>query len=486
MLDFTVNKDSKTGTETITTSLAGKPLLSTPQLNKGTAFTYEERHAFNLLGKLPARIETLEEQVQRCYKQYSSYVTPLKRNVFLNELHDTNHVLFYRLLQQHLAEMLPTIYTPIVGTAVKEFSAEFRRPRGLYLSYQERDAMDEILDNRSNPEIDLIVVTDGEGVLGIGDQGIGGMDIPIAKLMVYTLCGGIDPTRTLPILLDVGTNNEALLNDPLYLGWRHPRLEGQEYDDFIEKFVRSVNKKFPKVFLHWEDFGRNNARRNLERYQNTLCTFNDDMQGTGVVTLAALLAAVKVNHQSLKDQRIVVFGGGTAGTGISDQIVDALMREGLTKEEARAKFWMIDRAGLLTQDMKDLTPFQYVYARDAAELADWTLAHGSVVTLADVVHHIKPTVLIGCSAVAGAFNEAIIKEMASYQDKPIILALSNPTERAEAQPVDIYQWTDGRALLATGSPFDDVTFHGVQVRIAQCNNAFVFPGLGLGLIAVQA
>lgn len=486
MLDFTVNKDPKTGAETISTSLAGKPLLSTPQLNKSTAFTLEERHAFNLLGKLPARIETLEEQVQRCYKQYSSYTTPLKRNVFLNELHDTSHVLFYRLLQEHLAEMLPMIYTPIVGTAVKEFSSEFRRPRGLYLSYQERDAIEEILDNRSNPEIDLIVVTDGEGVLGIGDQGIGGMDIPIAKLMVYTLCGGIDPTRTLPILLDVGTNNEALLNDPLYLGWRHPRLQGQEYDDFIEKFVTAVHKKFPNVFLHWEDFGRDNARRNLERYQHTLCTFNDDMQGTGVVTLAALLAAVKVNHQHLKDQRIVVFGGGTAGTGISDQIVDALMREGLTKEEARSRFWMLDRPGLLTRDMKDLTPFQQVYARDAAELGDWHLAHGNIVTLADVIHHVKPTVLIGCSAVAGAFSEAIIKEMASYQDKPIILALSNPTERAEAQPADILTWTDGRALLATGSPFDDVLFHGVQVRIAQCNNAFVFPGLGLGLIAVQA
>ncbi len=486
MLDFTVQKNPNTGEETISTSLAGKPLLSTPQLNKGTAFSYEERHAFNLLGKLPARIETLEEQVQRCYKQYASYITPLKRNVFLNDLHDTNHVLFYRLLQEHLAEMLPTIYTPIVGTAVKQFSTEFRRPRGLYLSYQEQDAMEEILDNRSNPNIDLIVVTDGEGVLGIGDQGIGGMDIPIAKLMVYTLCGGINPTRTLPILLDVGTNNEELLNDPLYLGWRHPRLKGKEYDDFIEKFVRAVNKKFPHIFLHWEDFGRDNARRNLERYQDKLCTFNDDMQGTGVVTLAALLAAVKVNGQHLKDQRIVVFGGGTAGTGISDQIVDALMREGLSVEEARARFWMLDRPGLLTQDMKDLTPFQQVYARDPAELADWHLAHGHVVTLADVVTHVKPTVLIGCSAVTGAFSEAIIKDLASYQQNPIILPLSNPTERAEATPADLLAWTDGRALLATGSPFDDILFHGVQVRIAQCNNAFVFPGLGLGLITTQA
>lgn len=486
MLDFSLITDPQTGEEKILTSLAGKPLLSTPQLNKGTAFNYEERHAFHLLGKLPSRVETLEEQVQRCYKQFLSYTTPLKRNVFLNELHDTNHVLFYRLVQQYLAEMLPTIYTPIVGTAVKEFSTEFRRPRGLYISCNEQDFIEEMLDNRSNPEIDLIVVTDGEGVLGIGDQGIGGMDIPIAKLMVYTLCGGIDPSRTLPILLDVGTNNEKLLADPLYLGLRHQRLQGEDYDKFIARFVTTVKKKFPHVFLHWEDFGRDNARRNLEHYQNELCTFNDDMQGTGVVTLAALIAAVKVNGQALKDQRIVVFGGGTAGTGISDQIVDALMREGLTRVEAQQCFWMIDKPGLLTQDMSQLTKFQAVYARNPAELTGWTLSHGSAINLIDVIHNVKPTVLIGCSAVPGAFTEEAIRAMASYQEKPIILPLSNPTERCEAQPKDLLDWTDGRVMLATGSPFEPIVYNGVELRIAQCNNAFVFPGLGLGLITVKA
>ncbi|NNM58920.1 MAG: NAD-dependent malic enzyme [Legionellales bacterium] len=485
MLDFK-KCCSDDGDEYILTSIAGKLLLGVHQLNKGTAFSQEEREEFNLTGKLPARIETLNEQVKRSYKQFEAYTSDLKRNIYLNDLHDTNQVLFYKLVSEYLATMMPYVYTPIVGTAVKEFSTEFRRPRGLYLSYLERDKMEAILGNRSNPEIEVIVVTDGEAVLGIGDQGIGAIDIPIAKLMVYTLCGGIDPNRTLPIQLDVGTNNEKLLADPFYLGWRHERLRGQEYDDFIDQFVGLVRKKFPNVFLHWEDFGRDNARHNLERYQDKMCTFNDDMQGTGVVTLSALLAAVHAKGEQLRDQRIVVFGAGTAGTGIADQIVDALKREGLSEKEARACFWLIDRPGLLTDHLTNLTPFQSIYARPAEETALWQLNDSNIITLADVVHNIHPTVLIGCSAVTGAFTQSIIKEMAASTGRPIILSLSNPTERCEATPQDIIEWTEGRALIATGSPFANVNYHQRDIRIGQCNNAFVFPGLGLGLIAVQA
>ena len=335
MLDFEIFMDA-TGEHCLKTSLSGKPLLTTPQLNKGTAFTEAERKDFDLLGKLPMRVESLDEQIARAYSQFLSFDTKLRQHIYLMSLQNKNEVVFYSVLRRYLEEMMPIIYTPIVGNAVKEFSQEFREARGLYIAYPQIDELETILDNRSNPEIDLVVVTDGEGILGIGDQGVGGMDIPIAKLIVYTLCGGINPRRTLPILLDVGTNNQTLLDNPMYLGWRHERMQGADYDEFIDKFVKAINKKFPKVFLHWEDFGRNNARRHLERYYNSICTFNDDMQGTGVVTLAAIIAAIKLNQSSLAEQRIVVFGAGTAGTGISDEIHRALMREGLTEAQAYA------------------------------------------------------------------------------------------------------------------------------------------------------
>ncbi len=486
MLNFKRYKDPEKNAEWLETTMIGKPLLTTPQLNKGTAFTEKERHELNLIGKLPTQIESLDQQVDRVYQQFCSYRGNLNRNIFLGSLHDSNQTLFYKLVSEHLSTMLPVIYTPIVGTAVKKFSHEFRQPRGLYISYPDRRYIEEILDNRSHPEVELIVVTDGEGVLGIGDQGIGGMDIPIAKLMVYTLCGGVDPTRTLPILLDVGTNNEELLKDPMYLGWRHERLTGQEYDDFIEQFVTAVKKKFPNIFLHWEDFGRENARRNLEKYRDKLCTFNDDMQGTGVVTLSAILAGINVNKQTFRDQQVVIFGAGTAGTGIADQICDAMIREGLSEEEAKQRFWLLDRPGLLTSDMPELTGFQKPYAHEPSVMSEWQLDNPGSIQLADVVRNVKPTILIGCSAVAGAFSEAIIKEMASHIERPIILPLSNPTERAEAAPINLFKWTDGKALIATGSPFEDVDFDGRHIRIAQCNNAFVFPGLGLGLLTTKA
>ena len=486
MLDFKIHRDTQTGEQYIETSLCGKPLLTTPQLNKGTAFTNEERKEFGLLGKLPHRVETLDEQVKRAYLQYSSYTTRLQQNIYLNNLHDKNQVLFYKLLDRHLGEMLPTIYTPIVGTAVKRFSHEYRQPRGLYIAHSDKHQLEEIIKNRSNPEIDVIVVTDGEGVLGIGDQGIGGMDIPVAKLMVYSLCGGIVPTRTLPVFLDAGTNNQDLLNDPMYLGCRHPRISGQEYDDFIATFVQEIHKQFPNAFLHWEDLGRNNARRILDKFQNDLCTFNDDIQGTGAVTLAALLAACEVTGSKLKDQRIVVFGAGSAGTGISDQIIDFLVNEGLSVEEAHQRFWLIDRQGLLLQNDPELTAAQKPYGRNPAEIQQWKINNKQYASLTDTVRHVKPTVLIGCSAQPGAFSQDLIETMSKHCERPIIFPLSNPDEKCEALPADILLWSEGKALIATGTAFAPVEYQNRMVQIAQCNNALVFPGIGLGVLAVNA
>lgn len=486
MLDFRLNRDPQTGELYIETSLSGKPLLTTPQLNKGTAFTQEERKEFGLLGKLPNRVETIDEQVKRAYLQYSSYTTRLQQNIYLNNLHDKNQILFYKLLSRHLGEMLPTIYTPIVGTAVKRFSHEYRQPRGLYIAHSDKNQIEEIIANRSNPEIDVIVVTDGEGVLGIGDQGIGGMDIPVAKLMVYSLCGGIDPTRTLPVFLDVGTNNQDLLNDPMYLGCRHPRIQNTDYDDFILTFVTEIHKQFPNAFLHWEDFGRGNARRLLDQYQDELCTFNDDIQGTGAVTLSALLAACDVTGTKLHDQRIVVFGAGSAGTGISDQIIDAMVRDGLDLQEAYQRFWLIDRQGLLLETDQDMTDAQKPYARSPEEIKAWTFNEKLHPSLTDTVRHVKPTILIGCSAQTGAFSQDIIETMAVTCERPIIFPLSNPDEKCEAQPADILNWTQGKALIATGTAFPAVEYQNRMVEIAQCNNALVFPGIGLGIMAVSA
>lgn len=468
MLNYTIQRDHKSGEEWIETDLRGKALLTTLLLNKGTAFTYEERCALGLLGKLPYKIETLEEQVVRAYHQYKKYHSPLQKQIYLNNLHDKNEVLFYKLVITHLTEMLPIIYTPIISLAVKAFSHEFRQPRGLYISYPDKDNMTMILKNRTHPKVDAIIVTDGERILGIGDQGVGGINIPIAKLMLYTICGGINPYFSLPIILDVGTDNPELLNDPLYLGWKHPRIRGDEYDDFIDRFVAGVKAEMPKALLHWEDFGRGNARKILEKYRDKMCTLNDDMQGTGVVTLAALLVAVRRTGHSLVDQKIVILGAGTAGVGIADQIVFALEKQGLSKRDARKRIWLVDKAGLLTKSTKELLSFQLPYARDDE----------AMLSLENLVKKIHPTVLIGCAGVGGAFSENIIKDMASFTARPIIFPLSNPNEYAEANPKDILAWTNGRALIATGSPFDP--------KIAQCNNALSFPGLGLGLIASSA
>ncbi len=477
MLDFKIKRNPETQAVWIETAMHGKGLLTT-QLNKGTAFTREERAAFGLEGKLPSCVEVLEQQVERALLRYQELRDPLNKNIFLNELHETNQTVFYSLVKQHLAEMLPYIYTPTVGLAVELFSKKFQRARGLYIAYEERDQIERILDNRSHPDVDLIVVTDGSGVLGIGDQGVGAMMISVAKLMVYTLCGGIHPLKTLPILLDVGTDNPALLEDPFYLGQRHPRITGEAYDAFIDQFVTAVHKKFPHAFLHWEDFEREHARNILHRYQDVLCTFNDDIQGTGVVTLAAILAALKTKQASLSDQRIVIFGAGAAGTGIADQIADGMMAEGLNRFEAASRFWLIDKPGLLTDDMPDLTEAQKAYARD-----DW---QGELRQLIDVIEIIKPTILIGASAVLGAFRKEVIQKMHLFVETPIIFPLSNPTHRAEAMPKDLVEWTDGKALIAAGSPHASIQFKGREITFALCNNALVFPGVALGLISVKA
>jgi malate dehydrogenase (oxaloacetate-decarboxylating) len=482
MLDFHL-KAKNNNDDYIETSLSGKSLLTIPQLNKGTAFTAEERRTFGLLGKLPFKIETLEEQEKRAYMQYSSYSTRLQQNIYLNNLHDKNQVLFYKLVSMHLEEIMPTIYTPIVGTAVKQFSKEYRQPRGLYISYHDKPYLQEIFKNRTNPNIELIVVTDGEGVLGIGDQGIGGMDIPVAKLMVYTLCGGINPIKTLPIFLDVGTNNEELLNDPMYLGCNHPRIHKEEYDAFIDAFVSEVKIHFPNAFLHWEDFGRDNARRILDTYQDKLCTFNDDIQGTGAVTLAALLSAINVTTLPLSDHRFVVFGAGSAGTGIADQIVDALIRQGMQEKDAYDKFWLIDRQGLVLDSDTSLTEAQKPYAKSKKMMSDAGLSDRSLLA---IIQYLKPTVLIGCSAQPGAFNEKIIKEMAKTVERPIIFPLSNPDEKCEAKPSDIINWTKGKALIATGTAFPVIKYKNIEISIAQCNNALVFPGIGLGILVSEA
>lgn len=468
------------------TTLRGVEVLSTPLLNKGVAFTQEEREELGLKGLLPPAVLTLEEQARRAYEQFCSQPDDLLKNVYLTALHDRNEVLFYRILTDHLREMLPIVYTPTVGVAIQRYSHEYRKPRGVYLSINDPSGIEEAFANigATAENIDLVVVTDGEGILGIGDWGVGGINIAIGKLAVYTAAVGIDPSRVLPVILDVGTNREELLNNPFYIGNRHPRITGEAYDEFIDTFVQAVSKQFPKALLHWEDFSSRNARKILDKYRHDICTFNDDIQGTGAVSLAAVLSAVKASGVPLSEHRVVVFGAGTAGIGIADQVRDAMVRVGVSEEESYKRFWCIDRNGLVTDNMEDLLDFQMPYARKAAEVSEWK--QNGVIGLAEVVKHVKPTILIGTSTVAGAFKEEIVKEMASHVERPIILPMSNPTPLAEAKPADLIEWTEGRALVATGSPFEPVTYNGVTYVIGQSNNALIFPGLGLGTIVVRA
>ena len=467
-------------------SLAGHTLLDFPLLNKGSAFSDDERLRFDMLGLLPPHVSSMEDQVRRNYENFRRKETDLDRYVFLSSLHDRNETLFYRLIQEHISEMIPIIYTPVVGIASQSYSHIYRRPRGLYISYPHRAEMETILGNAARESIRAIVVTDGERILGLGDLGVGGMGIPIGKLSLYTLCAGLHPASTLPILLDVGTDNKDLLADPLYLGWRHERLRGQEYDDFVDAFVQGVKSRFPHALLQWEDFSRANARRLLDRYRGQLCSFNDDIQGTGAVTLAGLMAAVKVAGSEMSRQRVVILGAGSAATGVADNIVAAMVAEGLSTDEARSALWLIDIGGLLHSRRTDLESFNRQYAQPFERLSECGLPLQSKIGLAEVVRSIRPTVLIGLSAQGGAFTEPVVRDMAKNVGRPIIFPLSNPTERSEAAPSNLLAWTEGRALIATGSPFPQVVYAGRTVPIGQCNNVYIFPGMGLGVIASAA
>jgi malate dehydrogenase (oxaloacetate-decarboxylating) len=464
-----------------TTTLTGQLLLDNPLLNKGSAFSEDERRELGLLGLLPPHSSSIEEQLTRTYENYRQKQTDIERYIFLTALQDRNEILFYRLLHDHISEMMPIIYTPTVGEGCRRYSHMFRRPRGLYISYPHREEIPALLENAPSDGVQVIVVTDGERILGLGDLGIGGMGIPIGKLSLYTLCAGIHPAATLPIMLDVGTDNRELLDDPLYLGWRHERIRGQQYDDFIDAFVQAVKRQFPAVLLQWEDFSKHNAARLLERYRDRLCTFNDDIQGTGAVTVAGLLAAMKLLRANLADQRIAILGAGSAAIGICDQIVAAMRRAGYSLAEAKHELWLIDSKGLVHSGRTDLEAAKLKYAQPAGRLADFRHF-----TLSDVIRNVQPTTLIGTSGQAGAFSEEIVREMAEHVERPIIFPISNPTSKSEATPADLLEWTNGRALIATGSPFPPVIREGRLIRIGQCNNAFIFPGVGLGIITSGA
>ena len=465
----------------------GTQVMREPMIFRGTAFTPEERAALGLVGLLPDGVTTLDSQARRVYAQYSRARDDLAKNVYLTSLRDRNEVLFYRLLSDHVEEMLPIIYTPTIGQAIERYSHEYRRPRGVFLSIDHPERIEESLANfgSSADEVDLIVATDSEGILGIGDQGVGGIEIAIGKLTVYIAAAGIHPRRVIPVVLDVGTDNQALLTDPMYLGNRHARVRGERYDAFLDAYVETAHRMFPNAMLHWEDFGVDNARRILDRYAGDICTFNDDMQGTAAVALAAAVAGVRAAGSRMRDQRVIILGPGTAGVGIADFLREAMVRDGLSASEAARRIWLVGRPGLLTDDLgTQLRDFQQPYVRPAAEVSDW--APSGRPGLAETVGRVAPTMLIGTSTQAGAFTEPIVREMARRVERPIIFPLSNPTSKAEALPADLLAWTEGRALVATGSPFPPVRHAGVVHQIAQANNALVFPGLGLGVVVARA
>jgi malate dehydrogenase (oxaloacetate-decarboxylating) len=465
----------------------GRNVLGNPMTNRGTAFTIEERVALGLTGLLPSGVSTIDNQCRRVYEQYRRATTPLARYNYLSNLRDRNEILFYRLLTDHIDEMMPIVYTPTIAEAIERFSHEYNRPRGVYLSIDHPDLIEQsLLSYGLGPdEVDLIVATDSEGILGIGDQGVGGIQIAIGKLSVYVAAAGIHPRRALPVVLDTGTDNLGLLSNDMYIGERHGRVRGEKYDAFLDQFVHTVHRVFPSAMLHWEDFGSANAHRILRRYRDEVCTFNDDIQGTAAVALAAVLAGVKVAGTRLADQRVMIFGAGTAGAGIADLLRETMVKHGQSEEDARAAFYGFGRRGLLIED-QPLQPHQVPYARSRADVAHWKVADPHAITLHEAVNEVQPTILIGTSTIGGAFTEQIVRAMAAHCDRPIIMPLSNPTPRAEATPTDLLTWTDGKALVATGSPFDPVTMGNTRYHIAQANNALIFPGLGLGVAASRA
>lgn len=463
---------------------AGPSLLETPLLNKGSAFSEEERSHFNLTGLLPPRFETIDEQVERAYMQYRSFQTNLNKHIYLRAIHDNNETLFFKLVQAHLAEMMPIIYTPTVGDACEQFSDIYRSSRGLFVSYDQRHQLDDILRNATKNKVKVIVVTDGERILGLGDQGIGGMGIPIGKLSLYTACGGISPAYTLPVMLDVGTNNEKLLNDPMYMGWRHPRIAQAEYDEFLEMFISAIKRRWPHVLLQFEDFAQPNATPLLKRYRDEICCFNDDIQGTASVTVGTLLAACRTKGDKLSEQRVAFVGAGSAGCGIAEQIISQMVSEGISEQQARSQVFMVDRFGLLTEDMNGLRDFQEKLVQAKTAVNEWQV-EGEYASLLEVMNGAKPTILIGVSGVPGLFTEEVIKAMKSHCAKPIVFPLSNPIRQVEATPEQVINWTEGEVVIATGSPFAPVEYKGQLFPIAQCNNSYVFPGIGLGVVSAN-
>ncbi|WP_291688093.1 NAD-dependent malic enzyme [Bradyrhizobium sp.] len=473
---------------TVTTSLSGYHLLADPLLNKGTAFTEAERDMFDLHGLLPPNIGVLDEQLSRRLQALRNFKTDLERYSFLRGLQDTNETLFFALLVKNIEELLPIVYTPTIGAGCQQFSRLFRKPRGLFLSLPHKRTLKKILANPHFDRVEAIVVTDGERILGLGDQGAGGMGIPLGKLALYTACGGIHPATTLPIMLDVGTDNPECLADPLYVGWRHERVRGAEYDDFVETFVSAVAERWPHVLLQWEDFAKSNATRLLNHYRDRLCTFNDDIQGTAAVATGTLLSAINVTKVPLTEQRVVVFGAGSAGCGIATLLLKAMTDAGLQQRDAAERIFMVDRNGLLVEGMGDIASYQKPFVQNKSVAGAWKLEldHPDKVALLDVVRNARPSVLIGVSGQTGAFSEPVVRAMAEHNERPIIFPLSNPTSRAEATPEDLENWTDGRAVIGTGSPFPPLTRGGTKFRVDLTNNSYIFPGVGLGVIAVKA
>lgn len=467
------------------TAYSGPALLETPLLNKGSAFNETERKIFNLMGLLPTRYETIEEQVERAYMQYSSFTDPLNKHIYLRNIQDTNETLFFKLLQQHIEEMMPIIYTPTVGDACEKFSDIYRSSRGLFISYKERHNLDDILRNVTKPKVKVIVVTDGERILGLGDQGIGGMGIPIGKLSLYTACGGISPAYTLPITLDVGTNNQKLLDDPMYMGARHERIAQDQYDEFIQLFMEAVKRRWPESMVQFEDFAQPNAMPILNKYRDEYCCFNDDIQGTAAVALGTLLAACRMKNKKLSDMRVAFVGGGSAGCGIAEMLIQQMRHEGMSENDARKRIYMLDRLGLITEGQTGLRDFQAKLAQRPDDIVDWAIA-GDYASLFEVVQHAKPDILIGVSGVPGLFTQEVIELMAQHHELPIIFPLSNPSRQVEAHPLDVIKWTQGKVIIATGSPFGEVEYEGNAYHVAQCNNSYIFPGIGLGVIVSKA
>lgn len=468
------------------TRFHGVELIDNPLLNKADAFSDAERAAFGLHGLLPPSVETLETQLARVKEAYAAKDSDLERHIYLRALQDTNETLFYRFLVDNVTELMPMVYTPVVGAGCQQFSEIYRRPRGLFVSYPLRDSLDAVLESVGDQDVRVIVVTDGERILGLGDQGAGGLGIPIGKLSLYTACGGIAPEYTLPIILDVGTNNQERLDDPLYIGWRHPRITGDDYVAFVDAFVAAVKRKWPHVLLQFEDFAQNHATMFLERYRDQLCMFNDDVQGTAAVVVGTVLSAVKVSGQPLSEQRVVVVGAGSAGCGIAEQMIRLMTEDGISEPDARSRFFMIDREGLVLEDQEGLWPFQQRLAHKAADVASWQAGvTAGRFSLVETVRNARPTIIIGVTGHPGVFSEDVIRAMAAGVERPIVFPLSNPTNRCEAQPADVLEWTAGRAIIGTGSPFGTVDWGGKHYPIAQTNNAYIFPGLGLGAIALQ-